>query len=92
MGICASCLGGNRHESPEVSPESGVNFPVTMFSAHYLGMMRDAWDVCRRAQLSDLSFSSLSLHVYSKKTLIKPGMATEHSTMLIRLASRIRNT
>ncbi|KAJ5478853.1 hypothetical protein N7530_004362 [Penicillium desertorum] len=27
-----------------------------MFSAHYLGLMRDAWDVCRRAQLSNLSF------------------------------------
>ncbi|CAI7645147.1 unnamed protein product [Penicillium glandicola] len=56
MGICASCLGGNRHESPEVSPESGASFTVTMFSAHYLGLMRDAWDAYRRTQLSNISF------------------------------------
>ena len=27
-----------------------------MFSAHYLGLMRDAWDVCRKVHLSNLSF------------------------------------
>ncbi|CAG8931339.1 unnamed protein product [Penicillium salamii] len=43
MGVCASCLGGNRHESPEVSLETAS----TMFM-HYLGLMRHAWGDRRR--------------------------------------------
>jgi hypothetical protein len=28
-----------------------------MFSAHYLGIMRDAWDACRKDYFSNISFS-----------------------------------
>lgn len=38
-----------------MSPKSGTSFPVTMFSAHYLGLMRDTWDAYGRAQLSNFS-------------------------------------
>lgn len=38
MGVCASCLGGNRHESPEVSPETAIDMLL-----HYLGLMRGTW-------------------------------------------------
>jgi hypothetical protein len=51
MGVCASCLGGNRHESPEVSE---TVFTVTMFNANYLGLMRDAWDGYRQRHCSNI--------------------------------------
>lgn len=55
MGVCSSCLGGNRHESPEVSSETV--FTIIMFNAHYLGLMRDAWDGYRQRQFSNIFIS-----------------------------------
>ncbi|KAJ5669823.1 hypothetical protein N7462_010893 [Penicillium macrosclerotiorum] len=48
MGICASCLGGSRQESPEVSLLLAVM--ATMFGANYLGFVREMWSAYRREQ------------------------------------------
>lgn len=40
MGVCASCLGGNRHESPEVSPVVGCCRSVPCASRSCAGLGR----------------------------------------------------
>jgi hypothetical protein len=55
MGVCASCLGGNRHESPEVSSDPReLITAVAIFIAHYLGLLRTKPDTCSRLQLANI--------------------------------------